>query len=121
MQVIIIIISCTKLHRDALRIQKKNLKSGAAAVTFKQWKFQKQMQVLAPYTSNRPREGDLELDSEDDDPPLESVETEDFESEEVTTVIPNGDEQIKNEKNAVMEPAMPGTCGQQNHEKQKVT
>lgn len=53
-------------HRDALRRQKKCFKSGAAAEIIKQWKFQKQMEYLLPYMTNRKRSSNV-LDSEDED------------------------------------------------------
>ena len=44
-------------HREALRRQRQRLKSGAAAETIKQWKFQKQLEFLLPYMANR-KQGD---------------------------------------------------------------
>jgi len=51
-------------HGDAPRRQKKSFKSGAAADTIRQWKFQKQMSFLLPYMTNRKREANL-VDSGD--------------------------------------------------------
>lgn len=67
-------------HRDALRRQKKCLKSGAAATRTKQWKYQKQMEFLLPYMANRPREGNL-LDDDGDNIEEAMQQTEDVDSE----------------------------------------
>ncbi|XP_031329356.1 uncharacterized protein LOC116160309 [Photinus pyralis] len=50
--------------RDAIRRQQKCFKSGAAAETIKEWKFQKQMGFLQPYMVNKSREGNLRQDDE---------------------------------------------------------
>jgi hypothetical protein len=54
------------------------LKSVTAAPTIKQWKFQKQMELLIPYMTNRPREGNLDDDSDygESQQPAENVVTE---------------------------------------------
>ncbi|KAF0698734.1 BESS domain-containing protein, partial [Aphis craccivora] len=58
-------------HRDALRRQKRCFKSGAAAEIIKQWKFQKQMEYLLPYMTNRKRSSNV-LDSKDEDDFIQS-------------------------------------------------
>lgn len=45
--------------RDALRRQKKYMKSGAAAEPTKPWKYQQQMAFLQPYMANTQRQGNL--------------------------------------------------------------
>jgi hypothetical protein len=63
-------------HRDALRRQRKCLKSGAAAETIKQWKFQKQLEFVLPYMANRKRGDNLQhSDDEESQPQSENTDT----------------------------------------------
>ncbi|XP_050519262.1 uncharacterized protein LOC126893284 [Diabrotica virgifera virgifera] len=107
-------------HRDALRRQKKCLKSGAAAVVIKKWKFQKQMNFLIPYMSNRSREGNLQEDSEDEDLQQEdSIVDPDSEIfDEVASDIRHDTEEIESVKNDIVdEPSTSGIVIQKNNEK----
>lgn len=65
-------------HREALRRQKGNIKSGSAAITKKLWKFQHQMEFLLPFMGNRPREGNLHDDNDQD----QTLEQDSFDSAE---------------------------------------
>ncbi|CAG9771539.1 unnamed protein product [Ceutorhynchus assimilis] len=111
-------------HRDALRRQKKFLRSGASAVAIKQWKYQKQMQFLVPYMPNRPREGNLEKDSEDGDRQQgESAavpETEIFESEAETSDNRQDYEEFEFD-DVVNEPSTSGTRRIQENKEEKLT
>ncbi|XP_074028043.1 uncharacterized protein [Leptinotarsa decemlineata] len=53
-------------HREALCRQKNTFESGSAATVIKPWRYQKQMDFLVPYMGNRPREGNLQLESEEE-------------------------------------------------------
>uniref|UniRef100_A0A6P7GH73 Uncharacterized protein LOC114338097 n=1 Tax=Diabrotica virgifera virgifera TaxID=50390 RepID=A0A6P7GH73_DIAVI len=108
-------------HRDALQRQKKCLKSGAAAVVIKIWKFQKQMNFLIPCMSNRSHEGNLQEDSEDEDPQQEdSIVDPDSEIvDEVTSDIRHDIEEIESVKNDIVnEPSTSGIVIQKNNEKE---
>lgn len=91
-------------YRDAVRRQKKSIKSGAAAESIKLWKFQKQMSFLDPFMSTGPREGNLNTQSDEDsqgtadqqilstdgaDGTLSDVVNEDIEESDV---VPRGNE-----------------------------
>lgn len=65
-------------HREALRRQKGNIKSGSAATTKKVWKFQHQMEFLLSFMGNRPREGNLYDDNDQD----QTLEQDSFDSAE---------------------------------------
>lgn len=71
-------------HRDALRRQKKCFKSGAAAETIKQWKFQKQMSFLLSYMTNRNREVNLVNNGDEDSVTPMQNENVDLEVNEVS-------------------------------------
>lgn len=90
-------------HRDALRRQKKMLKSGAGAETVRQWKFQKQMEFLLPYMENRKRSANI-FDSDDeqsdnaDTEVSQILETNDF---EIPSPILENDYHVVEEDNEV--------------------
>ncbi|KAJ8930256.1 hypothetical protein NQ314_016949 [Rhamnusium bicolor] len=73
--------------KDALRRQRKCLKSGAATVVVKPWKFQKQMEFLVPYMANRARDGNIgdNSDYEEIQEQAENIETENVETENMET------------------------------------
>lgn len=81
------------------------------------------MQFLVPYMSNRPREGNLEGESEDEDTQQErksvaDPETETFESEEVISDNQQDYEEIENVNNDVVNaPSTSGTGMQKNKER----
>jgi hypothetical protein len=61
------------------------LKCGAAAPTIKQWKFQKKMEFLISYMTNRQHERNLDDDSDygESQQPAENVVTENLDTNDV--------------------------------------
>ncbi|KAG8262890.1 hypothetical protein J6590_043878 [Homalodisca vitripennis] len=57
-------------HRDALRRQKRMMKSGAAATDIKPWRFQAQMEFLLQYMVNENRETSFTNDDPNSEPQL---------------------------------------------------
>ncbi|XP_066996109.2 uncharacterized protein [Anabrus simplex] len=82
-------------HRDALRRRHKYLTSGAAAEILKEWKFQKQMEFLLPYTVNRKRV--VNLHDSDDEESQAQCENVDEDIEDMEAAIADEDGEMQND------------------------
>lgn len=81
-------------HRDALRRQKRLIKSGAAEI--KLWKFQSQMEFLLRYMFNENRETNSTYDDNHSEPPQDqSTESDNQHSDDQTTFAEGKEELVQ--------------------------